>query len=90
MADFKSFLAQLRETIQRRQAKEGKKQLVQVDKMAEERNKNAYVSENFFVPKSRQQSRGRPDQQRRPRFNSNGETSQPDAAMVDQDMAQEA
>ena len=83
MADFKSFLAQLRETIQRRQAKEGKRQLVQVDKMAEERNKNAYVSENFFVPKSRQQSRGRPDQQRRPRFNANSETGQQDAAMVD-------
>ena len=37
--------------------------------MAEERNKNAFVSENFFVPKSRQQSRGRPEQQRRPKTN---------------------
>jgi len=53
----------LREIIQKKQAKEERK-TVYVDKLAEERNKNAYVSENFFVPKDRQQSRGKPDQRR--------------------------
>ena len=68
VADFKIFLAQLRETIQKRQARENNKKLVQqlqVDKMAEERNKNAYVSENFFIPNNSNKPRHQQQQQQR-------------------------
>jgi hypothetical protein len=51
VTDFKRFLGQLREVLQRKAAKEKRKRDVQVDKLSQERNKQAFISDNFFVPK---------------------------------------